>query len=42
MEKSLFQSVIRINPSNFAAQQQIKRCEIRQKELYKSFFNKKS
>ncbi len=41
-----FESVIKINPSNVAAQQQIEQCiqrikqrEIKQKESYKSFFN---
>ncbi len=41
-----FQTVLKINPSNVAAQQQIEHChqrikqhEIKQKELYKTFFN---
>jgi tetratricopeptide (TPR) repeat protein len=41
-----FQSVIKINPSNLAAKQQIEHCqqrikqqEIKQKESYKSFFS---
>ncbi len=44
-----FQTVLKINPSNVAAQQQIEHCqqrskqhEIKQKESYKAFFNNTS